>query len=90
MSSKDLRVDALRDAARTAGERIAPTWPLDQLIAVNPWWELRDEPLPAVAARLSVLGQVECLMPRDWYRAHWQREIGFGHLAAAAWCRSAR
>jgi len=84
MSSKDLRVDALRDAARTAGERIAPTWPLDQLIAVNPWWELRDEPLPAVAARLSVLGQVECLMPRDWYRAHWQREIGFGHLAAAA------
>jgi hypothetical protein len=84
MSSNDTRTDALRDAAIRAGERIAPTWPLDQLIAVNPWWELRDEPLPAVAARLSVLGQVECLMPRDWYRAHWQREIRFEHLAAAA------
>ncbi len=84
MSSRDQRADALRDAAIAAGQRIAPTWPLDQLIAVNPWWELRDEPFPAVAARLAVLGQVQCVMPRSWYRARWQREIRHEHLAAAA------
>ncbi|KGE04172.1 YbcC family protein [Pseudohaliea rubra] len=84
MSSNDPRADALRKAAISAGSRIAPTWPLDQLIAVNPWWELRGQSLPAVSARLSVLGQVDCLMPRDWYRARWQREIHLEHLAAAA------
>ncbi|MHA7817298.1 MAG: YbcC family protein [Pseudohaliea sp.] len=84
MSTDDLRAAALRDAARNAGERIAPTWPLDQLIAVNPWWEMRDQSLSAVSARLAALGQVECLMPRNWYRAHWQREIRFEHLAATA------
>jgi uncharacterized protein YbcC (UPF0753/DUF2309 family) len=71
-------------AAIHAGQRIAPSWPLDQLIAVNPWWEMRDQPLPAVAARLSVLNQVRCLMPRSWFRGRWQREIRFEHLQAAA------
>ncbi|HKK23769.1 MAG TPA: putative inorganic carbon transporter subunit DabA, partial [Pseudohaliea sp.] len=84
MSNLDKRAEALQDAAAAAGQRIAPTWPLDQLIAVNPWWELRDQPLPAVAARLSALGQVDCLMPRSWYRDRWQQEIRFEHLAAAA------
>ncbi|MEQ8264985.1 DUF2309 domain-containing protein [Pseudohaliea sp.] len=83
MSSNETRMDALREAVTAAGRRIAPTWPLDQLIAVNPWWELRDKPLPAVASRLAALGQVNCLMPRSWYRARWQREIRFEHLAAA-------
>ena len=32
---------------------IAPTWPLDRFIAVNPFWEMIDAPLPAVSARLT-------------------------------------
>ncbi len=57
---------AANSAARTrdflaAGRRIAPAWPLDQLIAVNPWWEWRDQPFTSVAATLATLGNVQCL-----------------------------
>ena len=27
-------------------ESIAPIWPLDRWIAVNPWWEMRGAPMP--------------------------------------------
>jgi uncharacterized protein YbcC (UPF0753/DUF2309 family) len=56
-------------AARTiACDRIAPIWPLDEFITVNPWWGLTAEPLPRAAARLSVLGGTTPLMPRTWFR----------------------
>ena len=44
--------DALHGAARQACERIAPTWPLDRMIAVSPLWERRDQPWQTVAAQL--------------------------------------
>ncbi|GAA5525405.1 hypothetical protein Maes01_01974 [Microbulbifer aestuariivivens] len=61
--------------------RIAPAWPLDQLIAVNPWWPLVDEPLPEVSARLAALGGVRCLMSIEHYRA---QQISEAALNAAA------
>lgn len=61
--------------------RIAPAWPLDQLIAVNPWWPLVDQPMPEVAARLAALGGVRCLMSIDHYRA---QNISEAALATAA------
>ena len=45
------------------GELIAPTFPLDQFIAVNPWWEMRHLPIEAVAARVAALGRVAMLSP---------------------------
>ncbi len=33
--------DALHDAVRQSCAKIAPTWPLDRMIAVNPLWERR-------------------------------------------------
>ncbi|AOS98404.1 hypothetical protein AUP74_03038 [Microbulbifer aggregans] len=61
--------------------RIAPAWPLDQLIAVNPWWPLVDQPMPEVSARLAALGGVRCLMSVDHYRS---QNISAVALAAAA------
>jgi uncharacterized protein YbcC (UPF0753/DUF2309 family) len=72
------------DAAQRAGERIAPTWPLDQLIAVNPWWEMRDRALPEVAARISLFGHAQCLMPREWFRERWLNGISRAQLRSAA------
>ncbi|WP_158973796.1 putative inorganic carbon transporter subunit DabA, partial [Pseudomonas sp. BAV 4579] len=43
---------ALHEAARQACARIAPTWPLDRMIAVNPLWERRDQAWQSVAAQL--------------------------------------
>jgi uncharacterized protein YbcC (UPF0753/DUF2309 family) len=72
------------DKATAAGQRIAPTWPLDQLIAVNPWWEMRDEALPEVAARIALLGHAEGHMPRSWFRQQYPGTISRESLEAAA------
>ena len=56
--------------------RIAPTWPLDQFIAVNPYWGWVNKPMPEAAATLEALGGTRLTMPRSWFAAQWQA----GHL----------
>ncbi|WP_108446685.1 YbcC family protein [Halomonas denitrificans] len=77
--------EAQQTALDRACARIAPSWPLDRLIAVSPYWTQRGEDAATVAARLSALGNVHCLMPPSHYLGAWQRgEITERHLAAAA------
>jgi uncharacterized protein YbcC (UPF0753/DUF2309 family) len=64
-----LDLDAL--VARVCA-RIAPTWPLDRFIAVNPFWEMVDRPIAEVFAEVSALTGGRLLMPRAWYREAWQ------------------
>ncbi len=72
-------------AVAAAGQRIAPSWPLDKQIAVNPLWEMRDQPFADVAARLEALGRVHCLMPASYYAHLWRRSvIQQRHLQQAA------
>lgn len=52
--------------------RIAPTWPLDRFIAVNPLWGFVEKPLTEVSARLTSLSGSRFLMPRSWYRERWE------------------
>jgi uncharacterized protein len=72
------------DAIERACARIAPTWPLDRFIAVNPLWGFTDAPLPAASARLAALSGARLVMPRAWYREQ-RRGGGLGdrHLAEA-------
>jgi len=77
-------VPSVGAAVDRACASIAPTWPLDSLIAVNPWWELRSEPFPEVSARLAALAGVRCLMPRADYAGRWGQEIHDRHLQRAA------
>jgi uncharacterized protein YbcC (UPF0753/DUF2309 family) len=74
---------AYMKAATTACQRIAPLWPLDQAIAVNPWWQLRQQSISDVSALVDVLGKVQCLMPKSYYKDQWQRQITTEHLALA-------
>jgi uncharacterized protein YbcC (UPF0753/DUF2309 family) len=60
-------------AVERACARIAPSWPLDRFIAVNPLWGWVDMRLPEVAARIGSLGGTRMLMPRSFYREAWQR-----------------
>jgi len=62
----------LLSAVSAACARIAPTWPLDQFIAVNPYWGFVDRPITEVAARLATLSGTSMLMPRAFYREQWQ------------------
>lgn len=83
-SNQQLDISNIIAAISQACDRIAPSWPLDQAIAVNPWWQMRHESMPEVAARLEALGKVNCLMPKSYYRKLWQQQIKPEHLQAAA------
>ena len=68
----------------SACARIAPTWPLDRFIAVNPFWGTIERPLPDVAATLQALSGAQLLMPRAWYRqAYHEGRLSDAHLQAA-------
>ena len=58
-----------------ACSRIAPTWPLDQFIAVNPYWGWREQPIQAVAAQLETLSGSSLTMPRSWYFSQWRAGV---------------
>lgn len=71
-------------AIHAACARIAPTWPLDRFIAVNPYWGQLDRPIASAAAQLAGLSGSTMLMPRSWMRSQWQAgTIGLQHLQAA-------
>jgi uncharacterized protein YbcC (UPF0753/DUF2309 family) len=74
----------LKEAAERACARIAPSWPLDRFIAVNPFWSRTDRPFSKVAGDLAALSGARLLMPRSWY-AQEQREgrLGAEHLREA-------
>jgi hypothetical protein len=72
------------EAAARACARIAPTWPLDRFIAVNPFWPRTDKPLPRVAGELAALSGAHLLMPRQWYAEEWRAgRIRSEHLREA-------
>lgn len=75
---------AQKQAVQQACQRIAPTWPLDRMIAVNPWWELRDRSLAEASALLAALAQAHCLMPKAYFAELWPRQIQPHHLRQAA------
>ena len=62
----------LKEAAERACARIAPTWPLDRFIAVNPFWPSTDRPLREVAGELAALSGARLLMAREWYAEEWR------------------
>jgi len=75
---------ALQRAIDHACARIAPTWPLDRFIAVNPYWGHLDRPIGIAGAQLASLAGSPMLMPRNWYREQWQAgHVGGVHLQAA-------
>ena len=67
---------ALDHSVTRACQRIAPTWPLDQFIAVNPYWGYVNQPIDDAAAALGSLSGASLLMPRTFYLDHWK----VGHL----------
>ncbi len=65
------RARAIDAACAQACEAIAPAWPLDRAIAVNPHWGRIGRPVREVAARMAVLGGI-CVFPaRDYLQQAW-------------------
>jgi hypothetical protein len=57
----DHQAHALADAVAQACDRIAPSWPLDRFIAVNPHWGWIDQPIEEAAAAVGVLAGMKLL-----------------------------
>lgn len=67
-----LEPQALHDVARQACARIAPTWPLELMIAVNPLWERREQPWQDVATQLWQRAGSRLTLGAADYRQAWQ------------------
>ena len=65
------RTRSIAAAIDAATARIVPAWPLDRLIAVNPYEGHADTPIAEAQARLRRLGGTSLTMPRAWYREQW-------------------
>ena len=67
-----------------ASRRIAPTWPLDRAIAVNPLWGYISQQIEWADAHLATLTGSRFLMPPSYYRKCWQEgAISRGALEAS-------
>lgn len=76
--------DNVADLIAAACDTIAPTWPLDRMIAVNPYWGRIGQSFDQVNQTLTSLGGSSLYMPLDYYRAAWrQQQITASDLQAA-------
>ena len=83
-SSPVIEFAQLETSVIHACQRIAPTWPLDQFIAVNPYWGFVEQPIAEVAEQLGRLSGTPLVMPRSFYRAEWKAgRLTQAHLQAA-------
>lgn len=79
-----INAEMLQQAIGAVTARVAPAWPLDRLIAVNPWWGFIDLPLPQAAEQLHLLNNTTATMPLAWYQqAFAQGQISPSALAAS-------
>ena len=79
-----LHAQRLAEPIAIATARLAPTWPLDRFIAVNPYWGWVGRPRAEAAATLGTLAGTRLTMPREWYRAQWTAgRLQRRHLHAA-------
>ncbi|QKI89992.1 YbcC family protein [Thiomicrorhabdus xiamenensis] len=72
-----------REKLKSACSKVAPTWPLDELVAVNPWWEMREQHFTEVSAKLTALSQAQCLMPKSYFQEVWMEMVSPQHLKQA-------
>lgn len=59
-------------ACAQACDAIAPSWPLDRAIAVNPYWNRIHRPVREVAARMATLANIHVFPSRDYMKQAWQ------------------
>jgi uncharacterized protein len=70
---------ALARQIDAACNRIAPVWPLDRFVAVNPFHGLVDQRFEEAAATLRRIADARMYMPRSWYH----EQLGAGRITDA-------
>ncbi len=79
-----IMTSAVSASIEAACNSIAPTWPLDRMIAVNPYWGRIQQPFNEAAFEMMTIAGSPLAMPFNYYRALWEsREINEHHLEKA-------
>lgn len=65
----------IKQSIAVAVSRIAPNWPLDQMIAVNPYWGWSDLPFSSAAQQLWKLSAAPLTMPRSYFSQQWEQGL---------------
>jgi uncharacterized protein len=58
----------IKDAIAKACRKIAPLWPLEHFVAVNPFLGFTDRTFATTCAKMRRVARVDMLMPRGFYR----------------------
>lgn len=83
-ATAEIPAPELDDTIESACEAIAPLWPLDRFIAVNPFHGWSATPFPETAGKIRQLGGASLFMPPSYYREAWDSGvIRAGHLESA-------
>jgi uncharacterized protein YbcC (UPF0753/DUF2309 family) len=81
---REARHREIERACSQACQAIAPAWPLDRAIAVNPHGARIGMPVRRVAARMAVLGGIQVFPPREQQLRAWREgRIRAGDLTRA-------
>ena len=84
VETMSVQAQRLQDQINTASARVAPTWPLDEFIAVNPYWGWVKQPIAQASAALGVIAGTRLTMPRTWYAEQYRAgQLERCHLHAA-------
>jgi uncharacterized protein YbcC (UPF0753/DUF2309 family) len=70
--SKKLKLET---ALQAACKKIAPLWPLENVVAVNPYLGLTDRKFETVAQHLATVGGIQTTLPVSFYRNKIQEGI---------------
>lgn len=65
---KEINKTTLADTLRKACKKIAPVWPLESFVAVNPYLGLTDQNFETVAQQLATVGGIQMTLPVSFYR----------------------
>ncbi|MGJ3236057.1 YbcC family protein [Marivirga sp.] len=66
-SDFNLDYDTITNALGTASQKIAPLWPLESFVAVNPYLGLSGHSFESTARSLSALAGIQTTMTADYY-----------------------
>jgi len=63
----DKRQEVLLESMRMACKKIAPVWPLENFVAVNPYLGFTDKKFENVAQELAAAGGIQMTLPTSFY-----------------------
>jgi uncharacterized protein YbcC (UPF0753/DUF2309 family) len=66
-STSSLKEMKLETVARDACKKIAPVWPLENFVAVNPYMGFSNEKFDNTAQKLAAIGGVQMTLPTTFY-----------------------